>query len=99
MRTMLKFQVPAEHGNAAIKDGRLSKVIAQALDRLQPEAAYFTAMDRGERGGYIIFDLKDPSDIPWVCEPFFLELNATIDLTPVMTAEDVEKGVAKAMGG
>jgi len=99
MRTMLTFQIPAEAGNAAIKEGRLARVISETLDRLKPEAAYFTAMANGGRGGYIVFDLKDPSDIPWVCEPFFNELNATIDLSPVMTPQDVEKGVAKAIGG
>ena len=99
MRTLLRFQVPTEAGNAAIKDGRLGRVIADVLDRLKAEAAYFTAMERGERGGYIVFDLKDPSDIPWVCEPLFLELNASVDLSPVMTPEDVERGVAKAMTG
>lgn len=99
MRMMLRFEIPAEAGNAAFKDGRLGKVLKEALGRLQPEAAYFTAMDAGTRGGYIVFDLKDPSDIPWVCEPFFMEFNAALDLSPVMTAEDVEKGVAKAKGG
>jgi hypothetical protein len=96
---MLTFQIPTESGNAAIKDGRLGRVLSETLDRLKPEAAYFTAMESGTRGGYIVFDLRDPSDIPWVCEPLFREFNATVDLSPVMTADDVAKGVAKAMGG
>ena len=99
MRTMLKFEIPAEAGNAAVKDGRLGRVLSETIDKLKPEAAYFTAMPHGGRGGYIVFDLKDPSDIPWVCESLFQELNVTVDLSPVMTPEDVEKGVAKAMGG
>jgi hypothetical protein len=96
MRTILKLQIPAKAGNAAIKDGRLGKVIASTLERLKPEAAYFTAMD-GDRGGFIVFDLQHPSDIPSICEPFFRELDAKCELMPAMTPEDVQAGVEKAM--
>ena len=95
MRTMLKFQTDVNASNEAVKDGRLGKVMAATMERWKPEAAYFTAVD-GCRGGYIVFDLKDPSDIPAICEPFFTELGAKIELTPVMTPEDVQKGVEKA---
>jgi|SRR5271165_3272962 len=95
MRMMLRLQFPVEAANAAIKDGRLAKVISSTLERLKPEAAYFTAVD-GDRGGFIVFDMQHPSDIPSICEPFFHELHATVELTPVMTAEDVQTGIAKA---
>jgi hypothetical protein len=95
MRTMLKVQMDVEASNAAIKDGRLARVLAATMERLKPEAAYFTAVD-GCRGGFIVFDLQHPSDIPSICEPFFLEFNAKVELSPVMTAEDVQKGVEKA---
>ena len=91
---MLKVQISVDAGNAAFKDGRLGKVLSSTLERLKPEAAYFTAVD-GHRGGFIVFDLKHPSDIPSICEPFFQELGAKCELTPVMTAEDVAAGVAK----
>ena len=83
-----------EASNAAIKDGRLGRILAATMERLKPEAAYFTAVD-GCRGGFIVFDLQDPSDIPSICEPFFLEFNAKLELSPVMTPEDVQKGVEK----
>jgi hypothetical protein len=95
VRVMLKIQMPAEAANAAIQQGRLVKVLSSTLERLKPEAAYFTAMD-GDRGGYFVFDLQHPSDIPVICEPFFMELNAKCELAPVMTAEDVQAGLAKA---
>jgi|SRR5579862_2469027 len=94
MRTMLKVEMSVEASNAAIKDGRLGKIMASTLERLKPEAAYFTAVN-GKRGGYIVFDLKDPSDIPSVCEPFFQELGASCELSPAMTPEDVQKGLEK----
>jgi uncharacterized protein DUF3303 len=95
MRTILKVEMSVEASNAAIKDGRLGKVMASTFERLKPEAAYFTAVN-GKRGGFIVFDLKDPSDIPSVCEPFFMEFDATCELTPAMTMEDVQKGLEKA---
>lgn len=98
MRTMMKMHLDVEASNAAVKDGRLGKVLAATMERLKPEAAFFTAVD-GDRGGYIVFDLKDPSDIIPLCEPFFLELGAKIELVPVMSIEDVQAGLAKALSG
>jgi hypothetical protein len=96
MRTMLKIQMSVEASNAAIKDGRVARIIESTLERLKPEAAYFTTVS-GDRGGYIVFDLKDPSDIPSICEPFFVELNAKVELMPVMTPADVRAGLEKWM--
>jgi hypothetical protein len=95
MRIMLKIQMPAEAANAAIRDGRFGKVLTSTLERLKPEAVYFTAVD-GDRGGFIVFDLQHPDDIPSICEPLFYELHAKVELFPVMTAEDVQTGLAKA---
>ncbi len=97
MRMMLKVQMAVEPSNAAVKDGRLMEVNAEGARTAQPEAAYFAAVG-GDRGGYIFFDLADPSDIPSACEPFFMELGAKCELTPVMTPDDVRAGVAKALG-
>ncbi|HEY1881707.1 MAG TPA: DUF3303 family protein [Candidatus Cybelea sp.] len=92
---MMTIQIPVDAGNAAVADGRLSKVIGEMLERWKPEAAYFTAVG-GDRGGVVVFDLKDPSDIPSICEPFFNELGASVELTPVMTPDEVAAGIAKA---
>lgn len=95
MRTMLKVQMSVDAANAAIKSGRFGKIMSSTLERLKPEAAYFTAVN-GDRGGFIVFDLKHPSDIPSICEPLFSELGAKVELTPVMTPDDVQAGLAKA---
>lgn len=95
MRMMLKIQMPVEEANKAIADGRLGKVISSTLDRLKPEAAYFSTID-GDRGGFFVFDLQNPNDIPSICEPFFFELHAKVELSPAMTPEDVKTGLAKA---
>lgn len=93
MRMMAKISMPVEEGNEGIKSGSLPKVLQQTAERWKPEAMYFTAVD-GKRTGFIVFDLKDASDIPPFAEPFFMELNAAIELTPAMTMEDVQRGLS-----
>ena len=95
MRMLLKVQLEVEAGNRAIRDGSWGAIMDRVMQELQPEAVYFTAQD-GKRTGFIVFDLKEPSDIPSVAEPFFMTVGASIDISPVMTADDVRVGVEKA---
>ena len=90
MRILLKVEFPVEAGNAAIRDGSLGKIIQSILDEQKPEAAYFLTSN-GMRSGLIFLDLKDASQIPELAEPWFLALNATVELQPVMTPEDLAK--------
>ncbi len=98
MRTLLKFTLPVEASNAAIKDGSLPKVLQSLLERLKPEAAYFFS-DSGRRAGFIVFNLESQSDIPPTIEPLFSGLNASVELTPVMNADDLKAGLDKVMRG
>ena len=95
MRMMLRFTLPVEKGNQAIKDGSLGKTLKSIMKKLKPEAAYFAPMD-GKRSGMIFFDLAEPSQIAEVVEPLFLNLNAATEIVPVMNADDLRKGLAKA---
>jgi hypothetical protein len=98
MRMLLRFQMDVAAGNEAIKNGSFGEMLGQVMERFKPEAAYFTAMD-GKRTGLIFFDLQDPSDIPVIAEPLFNGVGASIDLLPVMTPEDVQKGIEQAAKG
>jgi hypothetical protein len=42
MRVMIKFALPVESSNAAIRTGKLEKVFHQIVEDLKPEAAYFS---------------------------------------------------------
>jgi hypothetical protein len=95
MRTLLKFQMDVEAANRSIRDGSWADAMNRVMQGLQPEAAYFTAMD-GRRTGLIVFDLKEPSQIPVIAEPIFMAVNASIELSPVMTLEDVQTGLEEA---
>lgn len=99
MRCLLKVTIPVENGNHAIVEGTLPKTIESILSELKPEAAYF-AEDRGERTGFIFFELKEPSQIPAVAEPWFLAFNARVEFHPAMSLEDLKRaapGMEKAV--
>jgi hypothetical protein len=95
MRMMLRFTLPVEKGNQAFKDGSLGKTVEALMNKLKPEAAYFSTMD-GKRGGMMFFDLADASQIVEIVEPLFSNLNAAVDILPVMTGDDLRKGLTKA---
>jgi hypothetical protein len=90
MRFMLKFRFSPDQGNALAKEGRLGQTAQSIVEELNAEAAYFTDMD-GTRGGYLVINMDDASQIPAVAEPLFLGLGATIELHAVMTPEDLAK--------
>jgi hypothetical protein len=96
MRTLVKVTVPVEKGNDAIKNGTLGPTIESTLKKLKPEAAYFGPMTAGQRTAWIVFDMTDPSQIPEIAEPLFLNFDAAVEFVPVMNAEDLQKGLAKA---
>ncbi len=93
MRTMLRWTVPVAKGNKAIKKGTIMEVIEHLMERLEPEAAYFQAHD-GKRSGMLVFDMKDPAEIPQIAEPLFLSLNAAVEFTPVMNMDDLRRALA-----
>ncbi len=92
MRTMLKFTIPTQEVNPLIRDGSIGQKIETILGNLQPEAAYFCALD-GKRGGYLVFNMEQESELVTKLEPFWLELNATVETFPVATADDLRAGL------
>lgn len=90
MRFLLEVRIPNESGNRVIRNGTLGPTIQSILADLRAEAAYFTELD-GERGGYIVVNVDDASQIPAVAEPLFLAFNATVRFHPVMTPDDLMK--------
>lgn len=94
MRTLLKITLDVAASNRAILDGNLAKIIGDTTERVHPESSYFCTLD-GCRSCIMVFDLKDASDIPLIAEPFFLNLNAKVEFSPVMNADDLKKGLTK----
>ncbi len=93
MRVMVKFRFPVETGNEVVRTGKVGKVFQQIMDDLKPEAAYFFP-EGGQRAGLLVFDMRESSQVAEVAERFWFGLHASVELTPVMAAEDLQKGLA-----
>jgi hypothetical protein len=92
MRFMLTFRIPMDRGNAVVKDGSINDILQSILEDLQPEAAYFADIE-GARGGYLVVNMDDASQIPAIAEPLFLGLGATVQVHPVFTPDDMPRAM------
>ena len=93
MRVMVKFSFPTtDDSNSWIRDGSMGPKMETILGNIQPEAAYFTAVD-GKRGGYIVFNMEEASELVTKLEPLFQELGAATETFPVMVPDDMRAGL------
>jgi hypothetical protein len=95
MRMLLKISMPVEQGNQAAKSGALQRTIQSTIEALKPEAAYFYPED-GKRTAIMVFDMKGSWQLPATVEPLFENLGAAVHVTPVMNAEDLQRGFKEA---
>jgi len=97
MRILLKVTLPHDTFNAAVKDGSVGQKIKRILDEIKPEAVYFTEFN-GHRTAILIVDMTDSSQIPALCEPFFLQFNADCESHLMMTPADLAKAGLEELG-
>ena len=95
MRMMVRWTVPVETGNQAVKDGSITQTIEAMLQELEPEAAYFWT-ENGERAGMMVFDMAHSAQIVEIAEPLFLNVEADVEFVPVMNVDDLKAGLEKA---
>ncbi|WP_406838189.1 DUF3303 family protein [Streptomyces sp. AHU1] len=94
MRVMLKATMDTDKANELIRSGKLPELMRETMDRVKPESAYFTAHE-GSRTCYLVFDMQDSSQMPVIAEPFFMDLGARVEFSPVMNADDLSKGLSQ----
>ncbi len=97
MRFVLHVSMPVEKFNQAVRDGTAGQKIGQILEELKPEAAYFCSKD-GKRGGFLIVNLSNASEIPRFAEPWFLHFDATVEFLPTMTPDDLAQAGLEELG-
>jgi Protein of unknown function (DUF3303) len=88
MRFVMHVSLPVEKFNQAVLDGSVSQKMQRILAETKPEAAYFCAKD-GKRGGFLIVNMSDASEMPRFAEPWFLNFDATVEFLPTMTPQDL----------
>jgi len=90
----IKVTLGTTAANRALAEGRIGKILEQTMARIKPEASYFTSIN-GRRSMLFFADIPTTADIPMFLEPFWSELEAEIEVTPVMNAPELQAGLAK----
>lgn len=95
MRMLMEISFPHDEFNEHVENGSIGETIDRIVKETKPEAIYFTNIDK-QRGAIAIVDVKKASDIPALCEPWFLKFNADIDVKICMVPKDLgEAGLDK----
>ncbi|MFE2550763.1 DUF3303 family protein [Streptomyces sp. NPDC059355] len=97
MRVMLRAHIDTQAGNEATRAGTLPQAMKKLMEKIKPEAAYFGPSE-GVRSCWIVFDMQDSAEIPPLLEGLFTELNAEVEISPVMNAEDLARGLSQLQG-
>src|SRR5207244_13519347 len=94
VRVVEKITDAVEAGSRADKDGSICALIHGTAERWKTEAMYFGTSE-GQRTAFVVFDMPDSSDMVAFGEPFFMALDAGVEVVPIMNADDLQKGLGK----
>lgn len=97
MKVLLKVKIPHKTFNAAVKDGSAAPKLNRILEAIKPEAVYFTEHE-GQRGAFIVVEMKDASKIPSLAEPWFLTFEADVEFRIAMTPDELQKSGLESIG-
>ncbi len=92
MRFMLVVRMSTEQASLAVREGRIGDALQRTMERLRPEAAYFGPIE-GKRGGFVVINMEEGSDVVTKLERLWPELGATIELFPVATPDELRAGL------
>jgi hypothetical protein len=91
---MLHVAMDTEKSNQLVLEGTMGSTIEGILATLKPEASYFHPAG-GCRGFTLVVDAPDGATLPSLVEPFWLQLGATVEVVPVMNAEELGVGLSR----
>jgi hypothetical protein len=97
MRMTMQVQCPIEPFNSLVRNGTAGPTMKKILDDIRPEAAYFGERD-GKRSAILIVDVSNPSDVPRLAEPWFLNFNAEVEFRVCMLPQDLAQSNLEALG-
>ena len=86
MRFMTKVTIPSEKWDEAQKSGTIQGTIESAMQKLRPEAAYFSE-EEGKRECIFVFNL----DMPSLLKPLFPNLGASFEGRAVTNAAEFQQ--------
>jgi len=96
MKFLISAKIPTEAGNLMVQDPNLLSKLETYIDKVNAEASYFFEAD-GNRVAAFIVDILSADHIPVLVEPLFSGMGAHVELHPVMSLDDLRKGIPQAL--
>jgi hypothetical protein len=96
MRFLIRAKIPTEAGNKMLQDPDYLRKLEKYINKINAEATYFFEAD-GNRVAAFIVDMQSADQIPVLAEPLFSGMDANVEFHPVMSLDDLKKGVPQAI--
>jgi hypothetical protein len=93
---LILAKIPTEDGNKMVQDPKFLEKIEKYINKVKAEATYFFEAD-GNRVASFIVDIESADQIPVLSEPLFSGMGAHVELHPVMSLDDLKKGMPQAI--
>jgi hypothetical protein len=96
MRFLIRANIPTEDGNKMVQDPNFLEKLEKYINKIKAEATYFFNAD-GKRVAVFIVDIHGADQIPVLAEPLFSGMGAHVEFYPVMSLDDLKKGIPQAV--
>ena len=96
MRFLISARIPTEDGNKMVQDPNFLSKIEKYVKKVNAEATYFFEAG-GNRIVTFIVDIQSAGQIPILVEPLFSGMGAHVEFHPVMSFDDLKKGIPQAV--
>ncbi len=96
MRFLILAKIPTEDGNKMVQDPNFLRKLEKYINKVKAEAIYFFEAD-GNRVASFIVDIESADQIPVLAEPLFSGMGANVQFHPVMSFDDLKKGIPQAV--
>jgi hypothetical protein len=93
---LILAKIPTEDGNKMVQDPKFLEKIEKYINKVKAEATYFFEAD-GNRVASFIVDIESADQITGLSEPLFSGMGAHVELHPVMSLDDLKKGMPQAI--
>jgi hypothetical protein len=96
MRFLILAKIPTEDGNKMVQDPNFLTKLESYINKIKAEATYFFEAG-GNRVASFILDIERADQIPVLTEPLFSGMGAHVELHPIMSIDDLKKGIPQAI--
>ena len=96
MRFLIRATIPTEAGNMMVQDPNFLRKLEEYINKVNAEAAYFFEAN-GNRVASFIVEIESADQIPVLAEPLFSGMGANVEFHPVMSFDDLKKGMPQAV--